>query len=513
MLGTASGGGLPMSYVDVRTQWRGRRDTTSWRFRALLLLSGILHVFLTPWAGFWGLARWLPATDLEAFPEEPVNAIPIDFVADRPEPPRPAPADDEPAASPPPEKEQEEGPEDAPKPAEPEPAPPEPPQPSSEPEPSAPSADEAQAIGDPVALSGSAGKIADANANVRLLLYTDRIRGHALGARVGKLLQATPQWRDFFGPAQVDPIRDIDRVLIAGPQLRDSSNVVAVVRHSLPEDQIRAGLDALIARGDGEWVEGKVRMARARADRADRLFVLPAPGIVAVVPPSAEASARSMGSNVRFAAGPEGVAVQAYIVTPWRVFQGLPVQVPDSIEWVRLELRPRADGGVTLRLLGQDESPEAAARSAREIELLVRNAMKLLSSAEEVFASLRSLVTGKTVARQLEDVRVHAQDRKIVGTVELSKSQLVMIADLLEGLIVQAPSRPAPSEPAPPPSPPGLPSPPSRDAPPEPRPSQQTVPETTRDAAPSPVPPDAAPHPPAPDPPAEEPGDGPSAER
>lgn len=493
-----------MSYVDVRTQWRGRRDTTSWRFRALLLLSGILHVVVTPWAGLWGLTRWLPATDLDALPEEPVNAIPIDFVADRPEPPRPAPTEDEPAASPPPAKEQEEGPRDAPKPAEPEPALPEPPPPASEPEPPAP-ADEA--IGDPVALSGSAGKIADANANVRLLLYTDRIRGHALGARVGKLLQATPQWRDFFGPAQVDPIRDIDRVLIAGPQLRDSSNVVAVVRHSLPEERIRAGLDALIARGDGEWVEGNVRMARARADRADRLFVLPAPGIVAVVPPSAEASARSMGSNVRFAAGPEGVAVQAYIVTPWRVFQGLPVQVPDSIEWVRLELRPRAGGGVTIRLLGQDESPAAAARSAREIELLVRNAMKLLSGAQEVFASLRSLVTGKAVARQLEDVQVHAQDRKIVGTLELSKSQLVMIADLLEGLIAQAPVRPVPSAPVPPPPPP-----PSRDVLPAPQPSQNAAAETTRDAAPSPEPPDAAPHLPAPDPPAARPDDGPSAE-
>lgn len=484
-----------MSYVDVGTHWRGRRDTTVWRFRALLLLSGVLHVLLTPWAGLWGLARWLPSDDLEAVPEEPVNAIPVDLVADRPMPP-PAPRENEPAApTPQPEQEQSEQAEDAPKPAEPEPPAPEPSPPASEPEPPAPADEE---IGDPVALSGSAGKIADANANVRLLLYTDRIRSHPLGARVGKLLQATPQWRDFFGPAQVDPVRDIDRVLIAGPQLRDSSNVVAVVRHTLPEERIRAGLDALIARGGGEWMEGNVRMARARADRADRLFVLPAPGIVAVVPPSAEASARSMGRDVRFAAGPEGVAMQAYIVTPWRVFRGLPVQVPDSIEWVRLELRPREDGGVTIRLLGQDASPEAAARSAREIDLLVRNAMKLLSSAQDVFASLRSLMSGKAAARQTEDVQAYAQDRIIVGKLELSRSQLVLLADLLEGVIASQPSRPPFPEPTA-----------SRDVPPQPRDAE---PEVTREAAPSPEPPDAAPRPPVPDPPAAELGDAPSAE-
>lgn len=488
--------------MDVRTQWRGRRDTATWRFRVLLLLSGVLHVTLTPWAGLWGLARWLPPSDWEALPEDPINAIPVDLVADRPEPLPPKPAPREPAAPPPPATEAEDR--DAPKAAEPAPAEPAPAEPApAEPEPAEPPPvppNENGAIGDPVALSGSAGKIADANANVRLLLYTDRIRDHVLGRRIGQLLRGTPQWRDFFGPAQVDPIRDIDRVLIAGPQLRDSSNVVAVVRHSLPEERIHAGLEGLIARGGGEWVEGDVKMARARADRAERLFVLPAPGIVAVVPPSAEASARGMGRDVRFAAGPEGVAVQAYIVTPWRVFLGLPVQVPPSIEWARLELRPRPDGGATLRLMAQDESPEAAARSAREIELLLRNAMKLLSGVQEVFASLRSWMTGKAEARAFDNVQVHAEDRKIVGTVELSLDQLVLIADFLEGNQGPAPPGSASGKKAAPATPAKQ---PSGTKPPR----SGAVPDDATPNSVSPEPVDGAARPLAPDPPSAEPGD------
>lgn len=411
-----------MTHVDAETQWRGRQDTGRWRLGALLALSGALHLVFTPWGALWGLARWLPDWQVELPPEEPVNAIPVDIIADRPNPPAaPEPPEPEPAASSkPPDSDLEDPAAPKPPPPEPQEAPPEPPAPPPPPEP----APEDHGIGDPVALSGSAGKIADANANVRLMLYTDRIRQHALGRRIGRLLQATPQWRDFFGPAQVDPIRDIDRVLIAGPQLRDSSNVVAVVQHSLSDERMEQGLDALVARGGGEWLEGKSKMARTTADRAERLIVLPAPGVVAVVPPSAEKSARSLGKDTRFADPPDGVALQAYLVTPWRVFLGLPVQIPKSIEWVRIEVQPRADGGASVRLVAQDASKEEAQRNAREIEQLIRAAAEL---------RFVSPLLRRALPRDLiEKVSMQADGEQILGTLDLSARQLESIADLAD---------------------------------------------------------------------------------
>lgn len=80
-----------MTRVDVRTQWRGHRDTERWRLGVLLALSGALHLVFTPWAALWGLVRWLPDWRVNPVPEEAVNAIPVDLIADEPEPPAPAP--------------------------------------------------------------------------------------------------------------------------------------------------------------------------------------------------------------------------------------------------------------------------------------------------------------------------------------------------------------------------------------------------------------------------------------
>lgn len=415
-----------MTRVDVRTQWRGHRDTERWRLGVLLALSGALHLVFTPWAALWGLVRWLPDWRVNPVPEEAVNAIPVDLIADEPEPPAPDPAPETEAAGEPLEAEPDV--EDAAAPA---PAPPEPvaPRPEPPPAPPAPTPADGQ-IGDPVTLSGSAGKIADPNANVRILLYTDQIRSHPLGLRIGRLLRRTPQWRDFFGPAQVDPIRDIDRVLIAGPQLRDSSNVVAVVQHRLPDERMEKGLDALIARGGGTWLPGEGKVARTVADRAERIIALPAPGIVAVVPPSAEESARGLGKDTSFGEAPEGVAMQAYAVTPWRVFLGTPVQIPRSIEWVRLEVRPRPDGGASLRLVARDASEADARRSAREIELLLRAAGsgELLAGVPKVVA--RRLMRG--LEGMLAKVQLRAEGRQIVGELDATAREVEATLDMVE---------------------------------------------------------------------------------
>jgi len=119
-------------------------------------------------------------------------------------------------------------------------------------------------FGDPIALAGTAGEIADSNANVRLFLYTEVVRKHHLGERISGLLKKTPQWKDFFGPSKIDPISDIDRVMIAGPQLRSSAQVVAIVQHRLSQTRIEQAFDALVQR-DGAWIDRKPLIARGKA--------------------------------------------------------------------------------------------------------------------------------------------------------------------------------------------------------------------------------------------------------
>jgi hypothetical protein len=140
-------------------------------------------------------------------------------------------------------------------------------------------------------------RVADSNANVRITLYTEKIRSNPLGARVGPLLGSLYQWRDFFGPAGVDPIKDIDQIYIVGPQLRDSSNVVAILRHHLPQARMRAAIDRIVTADKlgGEWLDAGVPVASAHADGSERRFVLANSETVVVTPPSAYAATVAAG--------------------------------------------------------------------------------------------------------------------------------------------------------------------------------------------------------------------------
>jgi len=443
--------------VDSKTHRRGPADTsTTGRFAKLLVVSVLLHVPLTPWAALAGLLSvWSPpADDVEA---PPITGIPIDVIEDE------AP----PAAAP----EQPAGPTEPASAGEPVVAP----KPKKKPEPAkaivdagapdaeadaesdagdagAPDAgalDAGKAISDAgsqekdsgVADAGSndAGtkplsdpsvasgvkRVADPNANVRITLYTERIRANPLGARIGPLLGSLYQWRDFFGPSGVDPIKDIDQIYIVGPQLRNSSNVVAILRHHLPAAKMHAAIDSLV-RSDkqgGEWIDAGVPVASAHADGAERRFVIANAQTVVVTPPSAFAAAAAAGKQLtlRPSKGPEAALI--YLATPWRAFQGLPVKVPESIRWARIRITPTADGGASAEIEAEDENADAASEDAAYLTRTA-NALSQLN-----LGFLGSLL-GQSSHRFIERVGFTSEGKMIRGTASITADQLQTALDM-----------------------------------------------------------------------------------
>jgi hypothetical protein len=286
--------------------------------------------------------------------------------------------------------------------------------------------EEGKEIGDPVALSGAAGKVVDANANVQVRIYNDRVRGHPLGLKIGKLLGRIGQWRDFFGPTGLDPIRDVDQMLIAGPQLRDSSQVIVVLQHRGREERIKQAIDVLVRRDPkGEWVDDGV--ARARADRAERVFVIPRPGVVVVTPPSAADRIIARGKRIGFPRAEDGVAMRAHVVTPWRVLIGTGIQLPQSIKWARLELTPTAAGGIEIRIVAEDESEADAERNARHLD-------RAITSVSQLNLGFLGAFLGKQ-PRFLEHVSFRAQGTKIFGTVTATGDQVDALLGMVEPML------------------------------------------------------------------------------
>ncbi len=288
----------------------------------------------------------------------------------------------------------------------------------------APVAERSKTIKDPVALAGSAGQVTDANANIRLLVFGDRIRKHSTGALIGDLLGAAEQWAAFFKTAKLDPIRDIDRMLIAAPQLRDSSKAVIVLKHHASEKRIHGAIDRLVkgSKDKGKWLDD--RIATAHVDRADRVLVQQSRGVVIVGPSGIEEQAKQLKAPLRFP-NPEGKeVVSVFLRSPYRAFKGIPFDMPESIRWVRMKLIPAGDG-VLAQLEAQDESPAAAQKHAAQFDSALNAVVTIKLS------GLAARLLGKSEKRLVQSVEFSAQGDRIVGKVSATGRQL---APLLEAI-------------------------------------------------------------------------------
>ncbi len=285
---------------------------------------------------------------------------------------------------------------------------------------------------DPLALAGKAASVADPNANVRFLLLNDRIRALPIAPRIGQLVARLPQWRSFFGPAGLDPIRDIKGIYVAGPQFRVSDEVVVVVSYNVTAAVMHKAVDGIVNHPPkGEWLDAPIPAARAHADRADRIFVLPKSKIVLMVPPHLKDDAIAKAPRMAFPAVGGDAAVVAFVAKPWRALMGLrlPVDVPHSIASVSLSLSPTADGGAVLHVDAVDESPEVA----RDDAALLTRAINTMT--QQNVGALGALLFGGQTLSLIEPVELKALGKSIRGDATITPRQLERLLGFAEGWV------------------------------------------------------------------------------
>ncbi|MET0409651.1 MAG: hypothetical protein ABW217_00075 [Polyangiaceae bacterium] len=415
-----------------------------------LLVSLGVHVFLTPVAAWLGLLAWLlhDTKGEDDTPVEQLTSIPISLFEEAP-PPEAEPPGAEPAAPPPPtEVPPPRAEATAPTPPAPKPAPPalKPPQPPAK------AAGKPGRLDHPVQVSGVQSQIVDSNANVSLLLLSDRVRGHRQGQRIGRLLVGFPQWQSFLETTGIDPIEDLDRVLVVGPQFRRSADVVVIIQYRVETAEMRASIDRLVQREPrGEWISDKPPAARAHADRAQRLFVFSGPRILVIAPPHLER--QLLGASIdRFPEPGSDDALVVNIKTPWRALMGLPFELPKSLAWARLGVLPLADGGAQLRV----EAEDADAAQAEEHAYLLERAINALTNPE--LGALGALLGVRSLSF-LDPIELEARGRRIRGELRVKPAQLERLLTYAEEMVRQWTGRrapapvPSPTQPSPAPAP------------------------------------------------------------
>lgn len=445
------------------THWRGQSDTVDRRLRWLVLVSVLLHTPFTPLVGLLGLVSLLKLKTPAPVDMDPLTAIPVDLLegedpgAAAPAPPSapPEPAV-EPDAPPRPKPKPKPKPKDA---GAPDAEPPDAEVPDAEAQDAAldggladaaatgldAAADAAVTDGgianadggspNPMAgLVGEAKKVIDQDANVRLVIYPEKIRNHPLAPRIGQLLASVYQWRDFFGPSKLDPIRDVDRLMVVGPELRDSSKVAAIIQHNVGASRMHEALDAIVhADPDhGEWLDAGMPAATAYADRAPRVLVMPSPNVVVVVPPTLKDVALSL-KRVRVPKPTGSEVMWAYAVTPWRAARSAGVALPHTLAWAKIWVTPSEGGGAVVEAEAEDESPESATKHAEELNAQVQDALSMAAS----FSLLGQVLLGTRATRLVESVELHADGNKIRGTATLTEEQIERLLEQLRGLLVE----------------------------------------------------------------------------
>ena len=443
------------------THWRGQSDTVDRRLRWLVLVSLLLHTPFTPLVGLLGLVSLLNLKRPAPVDMDPLTAIPVDLLegddpgAAAPAPPSapPEPAV-EPDAPPRPKPKPKPKPEDA---GAPDAEPPDAEVPDAEAQDAALDAGLADAAAtdgaadaavtdggianadggspNPMAgLVGEAKKVIDQDANVRLVIYPEKIRNHPLAPRIGQLLASIYQWRDFFGPSKLDPIRDVDRLMVVGPELRDSSKVAAIIQHNVGASRMHEALDAIVhADPDhGEWLDAGTPAATAYADRAPRVLVMPSPNVVVVVPPTLKDVALSL-KRVRVPKPTGSEVMWAYAVTPWRAARSAGVALPHTLAWAKIWVTPSEGGGAVVEAEAEDDSPESATKHAEELNAQVQDALSMAAS----FSLLGQVLLGTRATRLVESVELHADGNKIRGTATLTEEQIERLLEQVRGLLVE----------------------------------------------------------------------------
>jgi hypothetical protein len=238
------------------------------------------------------------------------------------------------------------------------------------------------------------------------------VRAHPLAPQLSALLV---QWQTLFSEPGLDPARDVDRVLVVGPELRASGRGLVVVQHHLDGIQIRATLDRLLARGTAPGSPAQ-----------ERFYVQLSPELLLVAPDHESLQPRN---GFALETPPEGTIGTLYVDAPSRALRDLPIELPPSIHWLRGTIQPTADNGVAVDIEAGDESTELAKRNARQLT-----------------RSVLSLKT-KDHARFIERALFEARDSVIVGRLEVTSQQVGALLEVLSER-VKAPPEPPPPEPA-----------------------------------------------------------------
>lgn len=267
---------------------------------------------------------------------------------------------------------------------------------------------------DPGSMIGMSGIVTAGQVNVTLLVNVGVIRQNPVGARLGPVLTAIPQWNDFLKGSQatVDPIRDTDWILIYGPSLIHTDRDAVIVRYSAPDAVVDQAVDDIAKRYDrgGVFDAGVpgVKASLGHADNAERVFLRVQPHVLVIVPKD---KAREFALVLKRAPiSPKvrpGEAMRLTVKDPWKQISIRGLKFSRSLEEIRIWIVPRADGGAEIYAEGDTTDEAAAAQIADDLTDVIKQYNRMAFLGLTVSMMTRGLLNGAQVLPEGSKVKLH----------------------------------------------------------------------------------------------------------
>lgn len=234
--------------------------------------------------------------------------------------------------------------------------------------------------------------------NVQIILVGSRLREHPVGAKLGALLPTLKQWEPFFKGSGINPIDDMDAMVITGPQVRISGEVIAIMKFNIDMARVEETIQKLAEGSEGLKLEDTpVPAWKATADKGARLFaVVPQKGLLYVLPwPKKGKKDKGLSDDewkkeerrrvdqqlarVKVAKFPdytkEPYAIDAYMVEPYKLVSKTgevklgPFEIqliPRSLLSLRIHVTPNG-GDADVRLTFQAKTADDAASAMEDL--------------------------------------------------------------------------------------------------------------------------------------------------
>lgn len=259
---------------------------------------------------------------------------------------------------------------------------------------------------------------------VGTLVYVDRLRDRPAALKIVN----AGYLAEVFDGAGLDPMRDLDRMFIAFTGITSEDRAVVIAQHKLSPDQLRAAVDALVAKSEppGEWLKNLgMPAARVTVRGHTRVVALIDDEYVAVLPEPLAGEARKLLGTGGFP-DPEGdESVSTIARDPAQSLRAPRVpRIPETISEARVTLRFGKDGSVDASVVGQSSSEQQAEQDARMMQDEVARATSVKVSIFRVqfFKQVPFRAEGKEVK---SDLHLSADEvDKLLGMAELMRRHL-----------------------------------------------------------------------------------------